>query len=551
MGGRLYTGVALGALVASALAGDAFAAGFKGGAINGKPVERVLLISIDGMHALDFANCVTGVNGGAPYCPNLAALAKTGVSYTQAMTPKPSDSFPGLVALITGASPHTSGTFYDVSYDRALSPPAKTTPYGIPGGACPSNPEGTQVGFDEEIDFDYTQLNGGAASANGGNLASINPQFLPRDPSKNCAPVYPHEFIKVNTIFEVVKQAGGRTAWSDKHPSYDFANGISGTGVDDLYSPEINSIPVNLPQVKTLACNPLPDQTAVKSTNAWTDSFKNIQCYDSLKVQAILNEIDGFDHSGKTHVGTPNLFGMNFQTVSVGQKLIEASISTNGGYLDAQGTPSAALQDEIAFTDKAIGSMITALKNKNKFETTAIIITAKHGQSPIDRTRLLRIPGDDSTKQPPSNFVNNVQADEDDISMLWLADRSATGLSTAVAALQNNAATIGANAGEIFYGPSLGLMFDTSDSRTPDIVVAPNVGVVYTGGKKKDAEHGGWANDDRNVMLLVSHPGLTARTYVGPVATQQVAPTILSILGENPDALIGVRKEGVKTLAGL
>ncbi|MDD2661310.1 MAG: hypothetical protein PHY54_16795, partial [Methylococcales bacterium] len=38
-------------------------------------IDHVLLISIDGMHALDYVNCskgVSGVNGGAPYCPNLA-----------------------------------------------------------------------------------------------------------------------------------------------------------------------------------------------------------------------------------------------------------------------------------------------------------------------------------------------------------------------------------------------------------------------------------------------------------------------------------------------
>jgi len=62
-------------------------------------------------------------------------LSATGVHYLQALTPKPSDSFPGLVAQITGGTPRSAGMYYDVSYDRALSPPAKTTPYGIVGGA--------------------------------------------------------------------------------------------------------------------------------------------------------------------------------------------------------------------------------------------------------------------------------------------------------------------------------------------------------------------------------------------------------------------------------
>jgi hypothetical protein len=63
----------------------------------------------------------------------------------------------------------------------------------------------------------------------------------------------------------------------------------------------------------------------VASTNAWTDSFANIQCYDSLKVQAILNEIDGLNHEGTAPNPVPNVFGMNFQAVSVGEKLIENS----------------------------------------------------------------------------------------------------------------------------------------------------------------------------------------------------------------------------------
>src|SRR5205809_191654 len=105
-------------------------------------IAHVLLISIDGMHALDFINCsqgISGVNGGKPYCPNLAALAETGVNYLEASASKPSDSFPGLMALVSGGSPRTVGAFYDVAYDRVLAPPAKTTGNGVAGGPCTPN----------------------------------------------------------------------------------------------------------------------------------------------------------------------------------------------------------------------------------------------------------------------------------------------------------------------------------------------------------------------------------------------------------------------------
>jgi len=61
---------------------------------------------------------------------------------------------------------------------------------------------------------------------------SQDPTKLPRglDRHGNCVPVYPHNAIPSNTIFEVVKAAGGHTAWADKHPAYDLVNGPSGEG---------------------------------------------------------------------------------------------------------------------------------------------------------------------------------------------------------------------------------------------------------------------------------------------------------------------------------
>ena len=80
-------------------------------------IRHVLLISIDGMHAVDYANCVASKT-----CPNLAELGETGVTYTRTSTSRPSDSFPGLMALVTGGTPRTVGAFYDVAYDRVLAP---------------------------------------------------------------------------------------------------------------------------------------------------------------------------------------------------------------------------------------------------------------------------------------------------------------------------------------------------------------------------------------------------------------------------------------------
>jgi hypothetical protein len=533
-----------------------------------KRIRHVLLISIDGMHSLDYINCVqgiAGVNGGAPYCPNLAELGNHAVSYLNASASRPSDSFPGLMAIVTGGSPRTVGAFYDVAYDRSLDPPAKDTGNGVAAGPCTAGaaPIGTTTEYEEGIDIDQSQLNGGAPAGVDGGVASIDTSRLPRDPAQNCAPVLPWNFLRVNTIFGVIHAAGGYTAWSDKHPAYSCVSGPGdGTNVDDYYSPEINStvVALNVNTPSGMACSPIPDPS---QTGAYTDSFQNIQCYDTLKVQAILSEIDGKKHGGNGHAPVPALFGMNFQAVSVGQKLIEKNVGS-GGYQDAAGTPSSLLLGEIQFVDSSIGQMVAELKSRGLYKKTLIVITAKHGQSPIDPARFFPIPGPNgSNGQSPASQIasllpysespenpTGIGPTEDDVSLLWLADSSNTG--NAVATLSQNAAAAGI--GEIFYGPSLTTMFNApgmppnGDPRTPDIIVTPNFGIVYTGSKKKQEEHGGFSHDDTNVIMLLANPRFDARSVNSPVQTTQVAPTILKALDLDPTRLQAVRSEGTPVL---
>ena len=321
------------------------------------------------------------------------------------------------MALVSGGSPRTVGAFYDVAYDRVLAPPATTTGNGVAAGACvPNTPNGTRTEYEEGIDRDQSLLNGGApgASLTDGGIASIDPQKLIRDPYESCTPVYPWNFVRTNTIFGVVHKAGGYTAWSDKHPSYSSVSGPGkGKNVDDYYSPEINSNVVALPGVSlplpgNPSCDPVRDPT---NTGSWTDSFANIQCYDNLKVQAIINEINGKDHSGQYRRPVPSVFGMNFQVVSVGQKLIEKSIAVKGGYLDNIGTPSQALLGEIQFADISIGNMVKALKQNGLYQSTLIVISAKHGQSPIDSRS---IPGHiDRPRRPDPDIADHDLAGDD------------------------------------------------------------------------------------------------------------------------------------------
>ena len=540
-------------------------------------VHHVLLVSIDGFHAVDFLNCsqgVDGVNNGEAYCPNLAKLAATAVNYLDTSTSRPSDSFPGLMALMTGGTPRTYGAFYDVAYDRVLAPPTITTGNGLAGGSCNvDTPNGTSTEYDEGIDRNQGFLNGvdGISTANGdGGIASIDPNRLVRNPYNHCAPVFPWNFIRVNTIYGVIHAAGGYTAWSDKHPSYSAVAGPgNGSNLDDYYSPEINSNVVNLPGVTTplgQSCATIPDANA--DLTAWTNSFQNIQCYDTLKVNAILNEIDGFNHNRSKQTKVPTIFGMNFQAVSVGQKLIEKGVGT-GGYMEGTGTPTSHLLREIQFVDAAIGQWVAELKKQGLWDSTLIIITAKHGQSPIDSARYAGITASGPITTSPSMIIDNclpasesnaggqIGPTEDDVSLLWLKNTCTT--ATEVSALESSSPSTSnvAGIGEIFWGSSLTQLFNKpgippdGDPRTPDILITPNIGVTYSGSTAKLAEHGGFSHDDTNVIVLVSHPSFTAKTLTTPVQTDQVAPTILKALGLDPNNLQAVQLQGTPVLPGV
>jgi arylsulfatase A-like enzyme len=213
--------------------------------------------------------------------------------------------------------------------------------------------------------------------------------------------------------------------------------------------------------------------------------------------------------------------------------------------------------------------MVAELAARHLSGSTLVVVTAKHGQSPIDPRRLERISGDLAAGMSPATIIDpllprseapsggQIGSTEDDVSLLWLSDGRET--ANAVAMLESASPPLAniAGIGEIFSGPALGTMYNlpglppNGDPRTPDIVITTNVGVIYTGKRKKVMEHGGFARDDTNVMILVANPGLAAATVTTPVGTAQIAPTILKALGLAPHALDAVRIEHTQTLPGL
>jgi hypothetical protein len=528
-------------------------------------VQHVLLVSVDGLHQSDLAWYVQTHSGSA-----LAALIARGVDYSDASTPFPSDSFPGMVAQVTGGNPSSTGIYYDDTWNHDVFPGGTVNCTGpVPGG---------EVTYFEALDLNLGALDAGQGivpaagpdpwanilQMTGNPLDVINPAQLPVDPA-TCKPIYPGQYLKVNTIFEVAHKHHLLTAWSDKHPAYQILSGPSGEGVDDYFTPEINS-------------SASPTAPTDPSQPDWTTDNLATQQYDNYKVQAVLNWIEGHRHDGSGNPGTPAIFGMNFQSVSTGEKLptsrTEGDLSGTaaGGYLADGATPGPVLSNALNFVDQSLGSMVNALQSRALLDHTAIIVSAKHGQSPMNIAVLNRIKdgqiiaalnaawNKDHQGGDPKATPLVAQGTDDDGMLLWLNDRSTTATDYAHQFLLNyNDSTASvdgklvtsAGLSQIYTGAAAARLIgvDPSDPRVPDVIGISQYGVVYTSHPSKIAEHGGDHLEDRNVPILLTYPEAAGGTAVTkPVETTQIAPTILKLLGLNPRELDAVHIEGTQPL---
>ena len=545
--------VAAAAVTASTLAAGTALASASSGTValaDSGSVEHVLLISVDGLHQQDLAWYVKTYPDSL-----LATLESHGLEYRNARTPFPSDSSPGMVAQVTGGDPRVTGIYYDDTFNHDIFPAGTTN--------CSGPVPGAEAAYEEAVDLNSNSLDAGQGLSGlpgsilqmtGNPLQVIDPKNLPVDP-RTCKPIYPNQYLEVNTIFNVAHDHGLRTAWSDKHPAYQMFDGPAGNGVDDFFTPEINSQALGYP-----------------AGEDWTKDNAATMQYDSYKVQAVLNEIDGYDHSRIHHAGVPAIFGLNFQTVSTAQKL-PTSDGLAGGYLPGGAVPGPLLVRALNYINTEVGKMVSEIDAQGLAGRTAIILSAKHGQSPTDPGTLARV--DDGpvisgvnaawTAAHPGAKDLVVFSTDDDGMLLWLSDRSQAAadfvkqyLLTHSAAGNNvagNAITVSASGlRKVYAGAGAAAFFGVpvTDPRVPDILGIAQHGVVYTGGKSKIAEHGGDDPQDRDVPILMVVPGLAHGHGVSaPVETTQIAPTILQLLGLNPSELRAVRIEHTAVLPGL
>ncbi len=313
--------------------------------------KQAIYLSFDGMHQFDLVRYISTHPEST-----WAKIVKNAVVYNNARASSPSDSLPATAALFSGTSPRNSGIFWETVYDRSLY---------TPGSGCTGSP-GTIADYSEAIDIDNTLLDGG-----GGFNLTLLP--LQKTAWGTCEVVYPHNFIRTNTVFEVGRGNGLVTAYADKHLSYEFLNGPSGVGLSQGYFPEIASVDGTL-----------------EAQESWDD----LHCQsfiDSLPLRAKLIILAGsalrnwtngnWVNGTKNPAGGPSIYGANFQAITFAQQ--------NFGYLDGAGTPNASLEAAFEMADARLGTFLDDLQDAGKLDSTLLLLGSKQGQGPINPSTLV------------------------------------------------------------------------------------------------------------------------------------------------------------------
>jgi hypothetical protein len=298
----------------------------------------------------------------------------------------------------------------------------------------------------------------------------------------------------------------------------------------ETYFPEINAVPVELAPTEV---------------------------YDNLHWQALYNWTAGnfrtpsvtrltIENGTKDPNGVPTLYTSNFQSVSVAQKA--------AGYKNGSTSAKPIFTDNITaaidFIDTGLGNLISKLKTAGTYQETLLIVTAKHGQTPIDPTTSKKIaPG---TIQNATS-VEFAQITADDIGLLWLADQTPANVAKAksdLLAARSNLSISYILSGEEIYQNGFG--DPKFDPRVPDLIMVPTSGVIYASPTaSKVMEHGGFNGDDLKVALFVHNPSLKGSISSSLVYSRQVAVTAVLALGAPVSQLDGAAADGTAVLPGL
>ena len=226
--------------------------------------KHVILISFDGLHEQDVARCVA-----SNACPNIALLAKDGITYTNAHTPGLSDSFPGLAALVTGGSPKTTGSVLR----RVVRPhPVRAVRYQT----CTRHAR-LERRLRRNHRHRCAERRRTRASRRRRRIQSAGDSARERS-TASASRVYPHDYVKTNTVFEVVKASVPQRA--------------HGVGRQACVGLRLAQRTVGHGRRRSDAHRDQLDRSRRRTPN-YTDIYTHTEVFDDFHVQALINQIDG------------------------------------------------------------------------------------------------------------------------------------------------------------------------------------------------------------------------------------------------------------------
>ncbi len=320
-----------------------------------------------------------------------------------------------------------------------------------------------------------------------------------------------HQLVRVNSMFDLVHAAGGRTAWADANAAYaDLLRGPSGKALDDVFVAAVASGAKD-----KLAAAEAQDRECVEAVVRWMGSGANV----------------------------PRLSGLSLLGLDAAQRSLPLTQTAT------EGAASSVKRAPMEHIDAQVRRIVAALKGAGLFDSTWIVVTARHGSTGdtanlrvVDSARVEQV-----AKTAAGNELGRVVAAT--AGMVWLKHPEKT--NAIVNAYREKMLELGI--GAIYSGEKLKLIMNTAkeDSRMPDVILEPQAGVVWSKGGQWPEHLGGFSDDENHVAMLISGRQLTGRVDKTPVPTGQVAPLILRILGMEKLDLQALHHEHVPALPGI
>jgi len=304
--------------------------------------------------------------------------------------------------------------------------------------------------------------------------------------------------VRIPTLFQAIHAAKMRASFISKHAGYAILEGPTwaGAGFDkgDLYLPE----------------------EADYNFDSKTEKFSH-QAFDQANWDTLTKLVDG--------ANPPALFGAY---------ILGPNYTVKNGWTDKKGNLLPATVGALQYEDTQLGKLIAEMKSKGIYDSTAIIITADHGNTPL--TRWVPEDGERSISQfLAQNGIEVLSYTPDDLYMVWLKDESQTAKAIDLLSTPDAKAKFGTN--KILNQSDLAELGAAPADRTPDFIVIPTDGqngtdsVVYAGGPKL-SEHGGISEADQRVPLFMAGAGIR-KGYVSqtPINNMALGPTMAYLLG--------------------